>query len=372
MPIPLHTADITSATYVNLQAGNAAALKRELKHWQRAGVFLTAERLKNIGEVKDLILGTKKGTNHKPTSIANFIGKVATVLRRAGAETCGMEEDEWKQTIDRYNEYVRHLRTPYDEGRVAGEGNPIAEPEWVAFAAAVRKAYEDAADTYYAKEFAQKTQEEIDGMRNIVMLVKTVFFYSARSNDATLENFLHPDVDPRRSNMFVCAKQGPPVLIWNERKQDRSKKGKAKPGFEPVDTTSCVQPMTRCPFPNMEGPGFDPQFAAAVISRFYWHSRTNERYLFADRNGDPFFKVTEDGNKDFRPYTDIIKRTAERITGKSYGVSKMRPAQITYLRRNGPSSAAIPFLAEQCHHSKEENDLYTRDANRNASPSSQE
>ena len=374
----LHEVDFaTDGTLVNLRASTVDKTLAELKKIQNKGGF-HREAIANVPAVEGIVRATKPA-NIKDSTISQSLSKVRTVLVNAGHERLLMEANALKSLLAEYDTRIAALAAEYNASRALGESNPI--PNWEAFAAACKRHYEGICDVFYQQHADGISAPLWDEMVNALMLLKTVYAWNVRSNDATLMDAAHPDFHLQRHNGFLAKPSGYPVCIWNVRKQERMGLRGPSGGSPsddqddaPVDGMGFLQVLSAPAYPNIAGPGFDPEYVGKELVRFYLFAVAGKRrYLFTSHDGKPLltYKLV-DGQPQknasghdivkFEPYTKRIQKATLQAYGEAIGIQKIRVGQISYVRSRAGnlSFAGRTYIAENQHHSVEENDKYNQ------------
>ncbi|KAJ3166352.1 hypothetical protein HDU87_002213 [Geranomyces variabilis] len=215
-------------------------------------------------------------------SVLNLLGKAESTL--------GLNKAEFKNLKQRYSTAIKNLEEESKNEAENGYGKIIDYP-------AVLKTVWDSYNEQkiiYEKEFPGDS--EILKFQDVIMALKQLVFPHNRGNDATLVNAFHEDANIKTDNVFIPAEDGTSVLIWNEGKQDRIKRGKRALDEEDVyDNTRYVQPMSATDLPHLDG-----QRVGEVLSRFVRRFRRNSKYIFLKKDGTPLMKE-KDAKGRFAP-----------------------------------------------------------------------
>ncbi|KAJ3009197.1 hypothetical protein HKX48_008098 [Thoreauomyces humboldtii] len=327
-----------------------------LEKYHDLGIF-SLETLANIDQIKT-ILNKGKASKRTPNGIsdstmADCLGKISRVLMNAKFEKCGMTAADHEAITKALNIEARRLKGLYERKRKAGEGQVIDD------FASVR----DRMQTYFATlnrvyDMSDPTPYDIEQLQIGIIGMFTTHFYNVRANFMTLKIFDRADVDWKNDNVFIFDKREPgnASILWNSTKVARietSKRNaiKARGGIEKKPKENAfLQHLCDPPFEEITD--VNPREIAEILIRFITRFRLTGNMIFLDRKGKTYLE------DNFRSKIEA----AHELAGKKYGIAMIRPSYITHLRKNNLSRAASKFLADQCHHSEEENLDYCRDA----------
>ncbi|KAJ3010519.1 hypothetical protein HKX48_007367 [Thoreauomyces humboldtii] len=318
--------------------------------------------------VRKLVESCSKGTIKNSTKGDN-LGIIATFLKKAGPENCGMEKKEHADLVARYWNVARELnpKTPEtpkiqvqndaDDADDANEREP--EPVVFDFKTELEKIVAREEELYqvlYETEPEQRTHLQIQRYQDALILLMLFQVPNSRSNIATLKPAWKANV--LQDNYFIPSFPiGTPTIVWNFRKVDRIKNSKRKllasETEDEINKRQFCQPMDQ----KLDIPFMNPLRVGKKLSRFVQTFRKDSEYIFLMDNGTPF--LLEDKHKQFEEFTKHILG----IMGKGKGVQDIRPAQITAVRNQNLTKEQISQYVLDCHHSLEEQNTYWRSRN---------
>ncbi|KAJ3159853.1 hypothetical protein HDU88_008421 [Geranomyces variabilis] len=347
-----------------------------LKKWQEHKIFKSNATLANVDKVVEIIKKSKGQRKFTDDTLGQDCKWMHHFLIHLKPELCGMTESEHRKITAAYNDRHRGKKRGLSNHAKLLRNTRRFEriPKYVQRAILARKYAEKQEAIFWAKDPAKIRLLDFNDYTDAVQTAFTIMVPNVRSNAGTLKVGCHPNANSEVDNvLYTDPTNGTAEAVWNERKQDRMGLCGPRPDEDEDedDGNRFVYKYGAVPFPEVANPTLDPEWGAKLIARYLSHpSKKGHEYVFSDKNGNPLAKplTKADGTLyrnangftewDFRPFCKRFLITTKKIWGEAYGISKLRPAQITLMHRNQLSVDALHWVSTNCHHSAEESNKY--------------